>query len=261
MADTIKAIETFYGGYRFRSRLEARWAVFFDTLKISYEYEPEGFNLGNGICYLPDFYLPDYNLYIEIKRAKAFIETDDDVYLADEEDNEKIKLFHDHIVEETPQDALIVVSGDPVDFLLADDCHTSAMYAAACCAFAFAVRYNVYEHEEEIKSICPCTIEKCNTCDLMNKFAHYNGYVRMFPSCCIKDENIFPPMRPKTEYTFITGPGDETGFILMNISSLRWIYGDLDLVPPFDAMMKMYNAAKKARQARFEHGETPEVNK
>ena len=26
----IKAIETYYKGYRFRSRLEARWAVFFD---------------------------------------------------------------------------------------------------------------------------------------------------------------------------------------------------------------------------------------
>ena len=28
----IKAIETVYNGYRFRSRLEARWAVFFDAL-------------------------------------------------------------------------------------------------------------------------------------------------------------------------------------------------------------------------------------
>jgi hypothetical protein len=36
----IKPIETEYGGYKFRSRLEARWAVFFDTAKIKYEYEP-----------------------------------------------------------------------------------------------------------------------------------------------------------------------------------------------------------------------------
>jgi hypothetical protein len=28
---SAKAIETHYKGYRFRSRLEARWAVFFDT--------------------------------------------------------------------------------------------------------------------------------------------------------------------------------------------------------------------------------------
>jgi len=52
----IKAIETVYNGYRFRSRLEARWAVFFDTLGIEYRYEPEGFDL-DGIWYLPDFFL------------------------------------------------------------------------------------------------------------------------------------------------------------------------------------------------------------
>ena len=32
----MKAIETEYNGYRFRSRLEARWAVFFDALGIEY---------------------------------------------------------------------------------------------------------------------------------------------------------------------------------------------------------------------------------
>jgi len=50
----IKAIETRYNGYRFRSRLEARWAVFFDTLGLSWEYEPEGFHTSAG-PYLPDF--------------------------------------------------------------------------------------------------------------------------------------------------------------------------------------------------------------
>lgn len=37
----IKPIETIYNGYRFRSRLEARWAVFFDALGVEYQYEPE----------------------------------------------------------------------------------------------------------------------------------------------------------------------------------------------------------------------------
>ena len=41
----VKPIETVYKGYRFRSRLEARWAVFFDALDIEWYYEPEkGFN-------------------------------------------------------------------------------------------------------------------------------------------------------------------------------------------------------------------------
>ena len=62
----IKPIETIYNGYKFRSRLEARWAVFFDHAGIAYEYEPEGFT-SDGECYLPDFYLPRANVYVEVK--------------------------------------------------------------------------------------------------------------------------------------------------------------------------------------------------
>lgn len=54
----LKAIETSYKGYLFRSRLEARWAVFFDALGLDWEYEPEGFELPDGTRYLPDFRLP-----------------------------------------------------------------------------------------------------------------------------------------------------------------------------------------------------------
>lgn len=69
-----KAIETHYNGYRFRSRLEARWAVFFDHAHIKYEYEPQGFELEDGTRYLPDFYLPEYDYYVEVKppRDNAF---------------------------------------------------------------------------------------------------------------------------------------------------------------------------------------------
>ena len=51
---SIKAIETEYKGYKFRSRLEAKWAVFFDAMGLAWEYEPEGFELSAG-RYLPDF--------------------------------------------------------------------------------------------------------------------------------------------------------------------------------------------------------------
>ncbi|MBR7189286.1 MAG: hypothetical protein IKD53_12140 [Clostridia bacterium] len=67
MNTAIKPIETIYNGYRFRSRLEARWAVFFDATGIKYQYEPEGFKLSDGIYYLPDFYLPDSDTFVEIK--------------------------------------------------------------------------------------------------------------------------------------------------------------------------------------------------
>ena len=69
----LKAINTEYKGYRFRSRLEARWAVFFDACGVEWEYEPEGYDLGDGIYYLPDFLLHDVagraggDLYVEVK--------------------------------------------------------------------------------------------------------------------------------------------------------------------------------------------------
>ena len=70
----MNAIETVYKGFRFRSRLEARWAVFFDALKIRWQYEPQGFekvlNTEEGdevIRYLPDFYLPTQKIWVEVK--------------------------------------------------------------------------------------------------------------------------------------------------------------------------------------------------
>ena len=51
--------KTTYKGIEFRSRLEARWAVFFDALGLRWEYEPEGYRLDDGTCYLPDFYVHD----------------------------------------------------------------------------------------------------------------------------------------------------------------------------------------------------------
>lgn len=64
---TIKAIETTYKGVTFRSRLEARWAVFFDALEIEWEYEKEGFALDDGTNYLPDFWLPQVRMWAEVK--------------------------------------------------------------------------------------------------------------------------------------------------------------------------------------------------
>ena len=62
----IKAIETRYKNHRFRSRLEARWAVFFDVMEIHWEYENQGYQLPSGL-YLPDFWLPNQRKFIEVK--------------------------------------------------------------------------------------------------------------------------------------------------------------------------------------------------
>lgn len=64
----MKAIQTIYKGHHFRSRTEARWAVFFDAIGIKYQYENEGVMLSTG-KYLPDFYLPNFEggAYAEVK--------------------------------------------------------------------------------------------------------------------------------------------------------------------------------------------------
>lgn len=68
----IESIDTFYNGNYFRSRLEARWAVYFDLIGLKYEYEPNGFKFKNRYNYLPDFFLPEQNLYCEIKNKNAY---------------------------------------------------------------------------------------------------------------------------------------------------------------------------------------------
>jgi hypothetical protein len=62
----MRAIQTEYDGFIFRSRVEARWAVFFHEAGLRYEYEKQGFKL-NGTGYLPDFWLPEPRWWIEVK--------------------------------------------------------------------------------------------------------------------------------------------------------------------------------------------------
>jgi hypothetical protein len=74
----IVPIETIYKGRRFRSRLEARWAIFFDAIDIGWEYETEGFQIGKT-KYLTDFKLLSFgsvkvDLFVEIKPRKPSIE-------------------------------------------------------------------------------------------------------------------------------------------------------------------------------------------
>lgn len=97
---TVKAIETYYKGYHFRSRLEARWAVFFDTLGLPWKYEDQGYQkeiydedapiagadpgseqYGSKIVrYLPDFFLPrrygEEGIFVEVKGDKNALKKD-----------------------------------------------------------------------------------------------------------------------------------------------------------------------------------------
>ena len=67
----MKAIPTLYKGIEFRSRLEADAASFFDSLGIRWLYEPQGFLLPSG-HYLPDFYLTELLMWVEVKGQDRF---------------------------------------------------------------------------------------------------------------------------------------------------------------------------------------------
>lgn len=111
---SITAIETEYRGYRFRSRLEARWAVFFDALGLQWEYEPEGFNLPNGTRYLPDFRVTSPQgqvTWYEIKprNSKSVSKM-----------SQLEEAWYTHGLESEPDQYLsfITLAGDPWDVLL-----------------------------------------------------------------------------------------------------------------------------------------------
>lgn len=67
MEKQIKSIPTKYKNYKFRSRTEARYAIYFDALGVKWDYELEGYELPSGKLYLPDFYFKDYDVFGEIK--------------------------------------------------------------------------------------------------------------------------------------------------------------------------------------------------
>ena len=62
-------METFYKGINFRTRLEARWAVFYDTLGILFRYEREQLQL-DGYLHPSYFCLPEQRMLVLIKGSK-----------------------------------------------------------------------------------------------------------------------------------------------------------------------------------------------
>jgi hypothetical protein len=84
----VEAIETKAYGCRFRSRLEARWAVFLTELGLDWDCEREGFVI-DGTPYLPDFWLPSidpecralgWGLWLEIKPMWPLDEAQESLY-------------------------------------------------------------------------------------------------------------------------------------------------------------------------------------
>jgi len=64
---TIEARPSWYGGTVFRSKLEADWAATLDDWRIVWQYEPETITLPSGVTYIPDFWLPELGIWLEVK--------------------------------------------------------------------------------------------------------------------------------------------------------------------------------------------------
>ena len=111
----IEAVETVYQGVKFRSALEAKWAMFFTMLGIAWEYEPctiEG--------WMPDFLVAGWWL-AEVKPVPMT-----GPWLADEPEAQKaIRPFDTLLLGDGPGDALGLVvrqraEGVFVRYLVAD---------------------------------------------------------------------------------------------------------------------------------------------
>ena len=71
----MRAVPTRYDGVEFRSRTEAQWASVLRDHDIRYQYEPIVFFFGRVApahwlymdAYLPDFWLPERRLWLEVK--------------------------------------------------------------------------------------------------------------------------------------------------------------------------------------------------
>jgi hypothetical protein len=63
---TARSLETTYDGCTYRSRVEARWAIWFDSVGLRFQYEPQGFAIRSG-AYLPDFWVEGWRMFLEIK--------------------------------------------------------------------------------------------------------------------------------------------------------------------------------------------------
>lgn len=62
-----KRIQFLYNNIRFRSNWEILTAKYFDFNDIKYEYEPKVFIIDDNMTYRPDFYLPEFNKWVEVK--------------------------------------------------------------------------------------------------------------------------------------------------------------------------------------------------
>lgn len=222
----IKPIETYYNGYRFRSRLEARWAVFFDAAGIKYEYELEGFELKSGRRYLPDFWLPEFGIYVEIKPQLDRY----DPQRHEEYDNQETLCadFRDEVGK-----AILLYRGNPWDdcwgILFAFDKNDSGGGAA--------------EYDARFVDVSTIPSERIESV-LMVGETRYNRYICVDGYLQNQNRKVV-----NAQMMFIYYPTYSAHAVLREMTDSFNPNGN-----------DMFNAAKlTAKQSRFEFGETPVI--
>jgi hypothetical protein len=149
---TIRAVDTIYNGHFFRSRLEARWAVFFNALGLAWEYEAETFDV-DGVWYLPDFKLQrrgDSVLWIEVKPEHI-------------EDDAKFSAFARAV-----SDKALLVSGTPHHYVD----HWGADYLQDYLQLEFAVGGLLKNNPRARESKARVEIERAAQVALRARFEH-----------------------------------------------------------------------------------------
>jgi len=231
----IKAIETRYKGYRFRSRLEARWAVFFDALGIKWEYEKEGYDLGAAGWYLPDFWLPDQKVWIEVKG--------DDI---SDKDMAKVKALRDQ------SDCEVLVIGNIEKGMC---CYTLALakdYPVSC-----RVDTSIYAPEDVpgwgMVVLCPV----CG-----DYYVHIGGEpVRTlsdsYEAWDGRGEAVRIPMYCEQGHRWHVRFGFHKGCMWHGIENVYEEEQNVFVVLANGDKALLDSAIAAARAARFEHGETP----
>lgn len=228
MSEHIKAIETHYNGYRFRSRLEARWAVVFDALGIAYRYETEGYRWTNAAgkerLYLPDFFLTQTKTWVEVKGDWESV-TDDYLSMLVEAVD-----YGGHLPE------IAESEGTTRGLLLLGDIPNPTAIRTDQHYFHEMAGHTILQHH---KGVC------------VN---------RAFLGTAGRDWMVGNPlMTGRTGYVSLEAR-DLRAFPLVEVKPLAAWYWELDLVEPMRLCSVRFceptvNAYRAGRGARFEHGE------
>jgi hypothetical protein len=215
-------IQTHYAGYHFRSRLEARWAVFFDNLGIKWQYEPQGYTVGPAKRpYLPDFFLPDLQAAVEVKGEQSRLNLD---------------LLADSLEGAREAHSVLILGPIPAEAVTTTPTHL-LVYRA------FDIRSEPHLHQ--MLRDYGQAVEKLSDEDrkAVQRFTSHKGRGTI----------------AMTQAAFFYGSGPVIGplAIMPSLPTPDIVDPLTPLAMPVVQYPKVRAAYKAARCARFEHGETP----